>query len=49
MYFEKALALDSNFVLARQNLEALNSIETGTNKINPGGSNNPASPANKQN
>ncbi|HEX2682462.1 MAG TPA: hypothetical protein VHL77_00925 [Ferruginibacter sp.] len=52
MYFEKALALDSNFVLARQNLEALKSIQSGTNnnnKMNPGNSTNPSSPANKQN
>ena len=49
-YFEMALALDSNFVLARQNLEAIKSIESGgANKVNPAGSNNPASPANKQN
>ncbi|MEP7255441.1 MAG: hypothetical protein ABI666_06670 [Ferruginibacter sp.] len=47
-YFEKALALDSNFVLARQNLDALNSIEAGANKVNPGVNNNPTSPANKQ-
>ncbi len=48
-YFQKALALDSNFVLAKQNLEALKAIELGTNKANPGGNNNPTSPANKQN
>lgn len=46
-YFEKALALDSNFVLARQNLDAVNSIEAGANKVNPG-NNNPSSPAIKQ-
>ena len=47
-YFEKAIALDSNFVLARQNLEAIKTIEAGGNKVNP---NTPpaASPANKQN
>lgn len=47
-YFEKAVALDSNFVLARQNLEAIKTIEAGGNKVNP---NNPpaSSPANKQN
>jgi tetratricopeptide (TPR) repeat protein len=51
MYFEKALALDSNFVLARQNLDALKSIEAGTNNksVNPGNNINPSSPANKQN
>ena len=48
-YFEKALALDSNFVLAKQNLQAIKSLESGGNKVNPGGNNNPASPANKQN
>lgn len=49
MYFEKALALDSNFVLAKQNLAAIKSLESGGGKVNPGGNNNPASPANKQN
>ena len=49
MYFEKALALDSNFVLAKQNMQAIKAIESGTNKANPGGNNNPTSPANKQN
>jgi tetratricopeptide (TPR) repeat protein len=48
IYFERALALDSNFVLARQNLEAIKSLESGTNKANPDGKNNPVSPANKQ-
>lgn len=48
-YFEKALALDSTFVLAKQNLEAIKSLEAGGNKVNPGGTNTPASPANKQN
>lgn len=46
-YFEKALSLDSNFVLAKQNMEALKAIESGANKANPGGKNNPTSPANK--
>ena len=47
-YLEKAIALDSNFVLARQNLEAIKTAEKGTNKVNPNTSplNNPA---NKQN
>ena len=49
LYFEKALALDSNFVLAKQNLAAIKSLESGTNKVNPGGNTNPPSPANKQN
>ena len=48
-YFEKALALDSNFVLAKQNLEAIKSLESGINKVNPGGNGNAASPANKNN
>lgn len=48
-YFEKALALDSNFVLARQNLDALKSIESGTNKVKSGNNTNTTSPANKQN
>jgi tetratricopeptide (TPR) repeat protein len=48
-YFEKALALDSNFVLARQNLDAIKSLESGKSNVNPAGSNKPASPANKQN
>ncbi|MBK6633933.1 MAG: tetratricopeptide repeat protein [Chitinophagaceae bacterium] len=48
-YFEKALALDSNFVLARQNLDALKSLESGKNNVTPGNNNTPASPANKQN
>ncbi len=48
LYFEKALALDSNFVLAKQNLAAIKSIEAGGNKVNPGGNGNPPSPANKQ-
>ena len=47
LYFEKALALDSNFVLAKQNLAAIKSIESGTNKVNPGGNGNTPSPANK--
>lgn len=51
-YFEKALALDSTFLLAKQNLEAIKTIETGGTR-----NNNPApnkqqpvvSPANKTN
>ncbi len=49
LYFEKAVALDSNFVLARQNLDALKSLESAPGKVNPGTNTNPASPANKQN
>ena len=48
-YFAKAVALDSNFVLARQNLEAIKAIETGgNNKMN---NNQPplTNPGNKQN
>jgi tetratricopeptide (TPR) repeat protein len=49
-YFEKALALDSTFVLAKQNLETLESIETGeTKKMQQGNVQQPASPAIKQN
>ena len=48
-YFEKAIALDSNFVLARQNLDAMKKLESGGgNKVN---SNNPGplvNPAIKQ-
>ena len=33
-YFEKALELDTSFVLAKQNLESLQSIETGGTKSN---------------
>jgi tetratricopeptide (TPR) repeat protein len=49
LYFEKALTLDSSFLLAKQNLAAMKSIEAGGNKANPGGNGNPASPANKNN
>lgn len=46
-YFEKAVALDSNFVLARQNLEAMRKIESGANNLN--NNNLPSvNPANKQ-
>jgi tetratricopeptide (TPR) repeat protein len=48
-YFEKALALDSSFLLAKQNLEAMRAIEAspdkqGVKQVSGGG----ASPANKQ-
>ena len=46
-YFERAIALDSNFVLARQNLEAMKAIESGANKDNVKNPNQPVSPANK--
>ncbi|MEO5893086.1 MAG: CDC27 family protein [Ferruginibacter sp.] len=49
-YFEKALALDSSFALAKQNLEAMRSLETGGDKKNTVPDNQPAAPpANKQN
>ena len=49
-YFEKALALDSTFVLAKQNLEAMQSLETGGGKnVQPLMNQPSASPANKQN
>ncbi|HRI25079.1 MAG TPA: hypothetical protein PLZ45_10395 [Ferruginibacter sp.] len=47
-YFEKAVALDSTFVLARQNIEAMNSIEAEASKTKTGNNPPPASPANKQ-
>ena len=50
IYFEKALALDSTFALAKQNLDAMKSIETGGGKnMQPVNNQAPASPANKQN
>ena len=49
-YFEKALALDSSFVLAKQNLETLVSIEKGDNKkVSPSNIQQQAAPAIKQN
>lgn len=50
-YFEKALALDTSFLLAKQNLEAMHAIEMGNKKNSPLSNNEqPAgSPANKQN
>ncbi|MFT3680513.1 MAG: hypothetical protein QM791_09590 [Ferruginibacter sp.] len=49
-YFEKALALDSTFLLAKQNLEAMKSLETGAApKTVPAANDTKASPANKQN
>lgn len=48
-YFEKALVLDSTFVLARQNLQTLQSIETGeAKKMQQGNTQQPAAPAIKQ-
>ena len=48
-YFEKALALDSTFLLAKQNLETLNTLQTGsTNKATNANTTQQASPANKQ-
>lgn len=49
-YFEKALALDSNFLLPRQNLEAIKTIEAGGNKNNLNNQPPPnTNPANKNN
>lgn len=48
-YFEKAVALDSNFVLAKQNLQAMKALEAGGGKANPVNPTVPVSPANKQN
>jgi tetratricopeptide (TPR) repeat protein len=48
-YFEKAVALDSNFVLAKQNLEAIKTIEGNGNKTNTKPPTQTASPGNKQN
>lgn len=47
-YFEKALALDSSFVLAKQNLETLNSLQAGAGNKVGNGANQQAPPANKQ-
>ena len=50
VYFEKALALDSTFALAKQNLEAMKSLETGTGKpVNPQNNQPVSNPAIKQN
>lgn len=46
-YFERAVALDSNFVLPRQNLEAIKVIEGKGNKVDPNNPQNPGSPGNK--
>jgi len=49
VYFEKALALDSTFALAKQNLEAMSAAENGGTKNGVKGNSMPqASPANKQ-
>ena len=49
-YFEKALALDSTFLLAKQNLEAMRSMENQHSKTTvPQTNNTPSTPANKQN
>ncbi len=50
IYFEKALALDSTFALAKQNLEALKSLGAGAGKTTlPESNQQTVSPANKQN
>lgn len=49
-YFEKALAMDSTFMLAKQNLAAMRSVEAGTGKTQlQEGEQQIAQPANKQN
>ena len=49
VYFEKALALDSTFALAKQNLEAMSAAENGGTKNGVKGNSMPhASPAIKQ-
>ncbi len=47
-YFEKAIALDSNFVLARQNIAAMDKLASGNNKVNTNNPNPLVNPANKQ-
>jgi len=49
VYFEKALALDSTFALAKQNLEALKSLESGAGKALQQNNQPVSSPAIKQN
>ncbi len=47
-YFERALALDSSFALAKQNLQALQSMDNpAAGKAQPAANGIPASPANK--
>jgi tetratricopeptide (TPR) repeat protein len=48
-YFAKAVALDSNFVLARQNLDAVIAAEKGPAKVNPNNPNQQPGSGNKQN
>ena len=49
-YFEKAVALDTTFLLAKQNLEAMKSIESnGGKNMTPESSQPVTSPAHKQN
>ena len=48
-YFAKAVALDSNFVLARQNLAAVIAAEKDPAKVNSNTPNQTANPGNKQN
>lgn len=48
-YFEKALALDSSFVLAKQNLQAMESLEAGSKNVQPVTGQQGAPPANKEN
>jgi tetratricopeptide (TPR) repeat protein len=49
MYFEKALALDSTFALAKQNLLAMRAAESGAGKSVQQNAPQGAPPANKQN
>ena len=49
VFFAKAVSLDSNFVLARQNLEAVLAAEKAPGKVNPNNPNPSTNPANKQN
>jgi len=47
-YFEKALALDSTFALAKQNLQAMRAAETNVDKVVGSAPSPGAPPANKQ-
>lgn len=49
IYFEKALALDSTFILAKQNLDAIKSIESGASNTPQQKNESISSPANKVN
>lgn len=49
VYFEKAIALDSNFVLARQNIEAMKAEASAKGNVSPNNNAPGASPAKKEN